>query len=142
MSLTAAKERITIWLRKEAYQLWNLVQGNRQAKLFLTTHSKKRASEILNMSRTNIRLITELLTGHCHLKKHLHRIGLSASNTFRFCEDEEETPVHILCECDEIARLRLLYLGHAFPKPGDVMANPLRQMVRFIEKTGLANVGL
>ena len=45
------------------------------------------------------------------LRKHLHVMGLSNNPTCRKCSTEEETSVHILCDCEDLASLRHLYLG-------------------------------
>jgi len=39
----------------------------------------KKAGELLSMSRNQLRIMTGLLTGHCHLKVHLFKIGLVCS---------------------------------------------------------------
>jgi hypothetical protein len=44
------------------------IHGQRQAKGFLTTPSAKRAGELLNLSINQLRIMTGLLTAHCHLK--------------------------------------------------------------------------
>jgi hypothetical protein len=51
--------------------------------------------------------VVGLLTGHCHLKGHLLKLGLSDSPTFERCQEENETATHILCECETLACLTL-----------------------------------
>ena len=46
------------------------------AKGFLKRTPAKRAGELLNLSRNQLRMMTGLLTGHCHLKGHLFKLGL------------------------------------------------------------------
>jgi len=36
------------------------------------------------------------------------------------CRIEEETSVHILCECEALASLRYIYLGSFFLDPDDI----------------------
>jgi hypothetical protein len=43
---------------------------------FLKKPSARKAGELLNLSRNQIRIMTGLLTGHCHLKGHLFKQGL------------------------------------------------------------------
>jgi hypothetical protein len=45
---------------------------------------------------------------------------LSNNPTCRKCGTEEETSVHILCECEALALLRLIYLGSFFLDPEDI----------------------
>ena len=62
--------------------------------------------------RTQMRVVVGLLTGHNTLRRHLHVMGLSNDPACRTCGTEEETSVHILCECE--ASLRHQYLGSFF----------------------------
>jgi hypothetical protein len=48
---------------------------------------------------------TGLLTGHNTLRRHLYIMGLSNNPTCKKCGTEEETSVHILCECEALASL-------------------------------------
>jgi hypothetical protein len=58
--------------------------------------------------------------GHNTLRRHLHVMGLSNDPTCRKCGTEEETSVHILCECEALASLRHRYLGSFFLNPEDI----------------------
>jgi len=46
---------------------------------------------------------------------------LSNNPTCRKCGTEEETSVHILCDCEGLASLRYAYLGSFFLDPEDIM---------------------
>jgi hypothetical protein len=46
------------------------------AGLWVTKSSNKVASGLVILSRNQMRLVVGLLTGHCHLRKHLHRLGI------------------------------------------------------------------
>jgi hypothetical protein len=47
-------------------------------------------------------------------------MGLSNDPACRECGTEEETSVHILCECEALASLRHQYLGSFFLDPEDI----------------------
>jgi len=47
-------------------------------------------------------------------------MGLSDSPLCRRCGAEDETSVHILCECEALASLRHTYLGSFFLEPEDI----------------------
>jgi len=53
-------------------------------------------------------------TGHNTLRRHLHIIGLCNDPMYRKFGTEEETSVHILCECEALASPRHAYLGSFF----------------------------
>ena len=84
---------------------------------FKANHSNK------PIARTQSRVVIGLLTGHNTLRRHLYVIGLSNNPTCRKCGTEEETSVHILCECEALASLRHAYLGSFFLYPEDIRKN-------------------
>jgi len=65
-------------------------------------------------NRIQSRAVTDLLTGHSTLKRHLYILGLLDNPLCRKCRVREETSAHILCECEALASLRHAYLG-SFP---------------------------
>jgi hypothetical protein len=65
-------------------------------------------------------LLIVLLTGHNTLGRHLYIMGLTNNPTCRKCGTEEETSVHILCECEALASLRHAHLGSFFLDPEDI----------------------
>jgi hypothetical protein len=59
-----------------------------------------------------MRLVVWLLTGHCHLIKRLHRLGIYKEEPVcRKCGIGEETAHHILFECEALGRIRYSVLG-------------------------------
>jgi hypothetical protein len=64
------------WMNKKC-ELWQSVHGQMQARGYLRRPSDKRTGELLNLSRNWIRIMTKLLTGHSHLKRHLFKLGLA-----------------------------------------------------------------
>jgi hypothetical protein len=55
---------------------------------------------------TQSRVVIGLLTGNNTFRRHLYVMGLSNNPTCRKCGTEEETSVHILCECEALASFR------------------------------------
>jgi hypothetical protein len=88
-------------------------------RAFLKNPSARKADELLNLSRNQLRIMTGLLTGHCHLKGHLFKLGLINSPECNRCKQASETASHILCVCEALATLRFRHLGCHFMKPGD-----------------------
>jgi len=64
-------------------------------------------------------------------------MGLSNDATCRKCGTEEETSVHILCECEVLASLRHQYLGSFFVDPEDIRVLEVRAIWNFIKGTRL-----
>jgi hypothetical protein len=65
-------------------------------------------------------VVIGLITGHNTLRIHLYIMGLSNNPTCRKCGIEEETSVHILCECEVLASLRHTYLDSFFLDREDI----------------------
>jgi len=63
-------------------------------------------------------------------------MGLSNNPTCRKRGTEEETSVHILCECEALASLRRMYLGSFFLDPGDVRKLSIGAIWNFAKGTG------
>jgi len=59
-------------------------------------------------------VVTGLLVGHDTLRRYLHIMGLSNNPICRKCGTEEETSVHILCECETLASPSRTHLGPFF----------------------------
>jgi hypothetical protein len=53
------------------------------------------------------------------------------------CGTEEETSVHILCECEALASLRMAYLGSLFLDPEDIRELGMGAIWNFPKGTGL-----
>jgi hypothetical protein len=83
------------------------------------------------------RVVMGLLIGHNTLKRHLHIMRLCNDPMCRKCGTEEETSVHILCECEALASLRHAYLVSFFLDPEDIREPGMGAIWNFAEGTGL-----
>lgn len=61
-------------------------------------------TRLLSSNRTQSTVVTSVLTEHNTLRRYLYLMGLIDSPLFSTCGcgAEEETKVHILCECDAL----------------------------------------
>ena len=71
----------------------------------------KRATDLRNLSRTEVKTLTEVFIGHGNLAYHRHKIGLAESPLCRLCGQENETSTHILCDCPAIRGKRQILMG-------------------------------
>jgi len=92
---------------------------------------------LLSFNRTQIRVVTGLLTGHNTLRRHLHIMGLGNDPMCRKCGTEKETSVHILCECEALASLRHAYLGSFFLDPENIRELGMGAIWNFAKRRGL-----
>jgi len=63
-------------------------------------------------------------------------MGLTNSPLCRKCEAENETSAHILCECEVLASLRLVYLGSFFLDPEDFTSLSLGAIRNLVKEKG------
>ena len=63
--------------------------------------------------------------------------GLGNNPICRRCGTEEETSVHILCECEALASLSHTYLGSFILDPDDIKKLVVGAIWRFGKGTGL-----
>ena len=94
-------------------------------------------ARLLSFSRTQSRVVIGLLTGRNTLGRYLYVMGLSNNPTYRKCGTEEETSVHILCECEALASLRGTYPGSSFLDPEDIRKLSIGAIWNFAKGTGL-----
>jgi hypothetical protein len=90
----------------------------RQARELISGPDLAMGARLLSFNRTQTMVVTGLLTRHNTWRRHLHIMGLCNDPMCRKCGTEEETSVHILCECEALASLRHAYLGSFFFGPG------------------------
>jgi len=91
----------------------------------------------LSFNKTQSRVVLGLLTGHNSLRRHLYIMGQSNNPTCRKCGTEEETSVHIFCECEALASLIHTYLGSFFLDPEDIRKLSIGAIWNFAKGTGL-----
>ncbi|PNF24898.1 hypothetical protein B7P43_G10162 [Cryptotermes secundus] len=132
-----ARQAIRDWTNMKHKKYWGSLTGLRQAKGLIRGPSIKRAKELLKLNRNQLRWVVGLLTGHCHLKGHLFKLGLSDSPTCKRCQEDNETATHILCECEALAYLRLRHLGQYFMESSEYFDAPTYKILRFIRSAGL-----
>jgi hypothetical protein len=134
-----AKEVIRDWMSRKHEEYWQSVRGQRQAKGFLKKPSAKKAGKLLNLSRNQLKILTGLLTGHCHLKGHLCNLGLVNSPECDRCKQASQVASHVLCDCEALATLRIMHLAHYFMKPCDFEDISVSKILHFVQGVGLLN---
>jgi hypothetical protein len=132
ISMGVAIKAIRDWTTMSHEKYWKSLTGLRQAKGLIRGPSAKRVRELLKMDRNQLRWVVGLLTGHCHLKGHLFKLGLSCGPTCERCREEDETATHVLCECEALAHRRLRHLGKYFMEPSDYFDDPTYKILQFI----------
>lgn len=125
------------WAARQSYSLWLNAPGKVHTKALLKGHTSSYSSEALNMSRNHLRVLTRTLTGHCRLRRHMCKMGLATEAICRYCQEDEETPIHLLCNCCAIGSARSRTLGGHVLSPEEVKMIPPRKIVQYILDLGL-----
>jgi len=110
-------------------------EGKRHAKCFLPEPSGKWSKGLLTMDRNRIARVVEAITGHCGLNSHLRKMGLSSTSQCT-CESEDETGIHVICDCPKFLQLRRRILGDYTVTPSEVLELGPVTIDRFLDKTG------
>ena len=97
---------------------WESSDDYRQSKFFLSGPSKSRSQLLLQNNREALGHLIRFITGHAFLKRQnavvFHGISPPPGDvTCRLCEDpfSEETPHHLITECDALCHWRAETLG-------------------------------
>jgi ribonuclease HI len=77
ISLGVAKKAVTDWMNKNHKTHWESTTGLKEAKELILHPSAKRKKVLLKLNRDQVRWVLGLLTGHCHVKVHIFKLGLT-----------------------------------------------------------------
>jgi hypothetical protein len=102
-----------------------------------SVRSPSTKAQLLSFNRTQSTVVTGRFTGYNTLRRHLYVMGLRNNPTCRQCGTEEETSVHILCECQALTSLRQAHLGSFILGPEDIRYLSIGVIWNFAKGTGL-----
>jgi len=115
--------------------------GHRHGKLFIGRPCKKRADDLLKLSRHLLKMVVAILKGHAPVRGHLYIMGLfDGDPTCRFCRLETETVQHIICCCAALACQHYNVFGKLIVEPKDINTASVRDLCLFVRGTRLLNL--
>ena len=85
--------------------------GGRQTKENIDTPNSRKQLSMCKRTRKELRMLTQIITGHSWLNKHMHTIKVSKTPLCPLCKEEEETTTHFIYECPELDDLRRTIYG-------------------------------
>ena len=132
-----AKYAIKNGKRQDHLKHWDGIKNQKHSKNYLGTPDKNRAKQLLLLERDQVRILTGLLTGHCQLRKHMHKMGLATEPFCRKCGKAEESAHHILSECEALVRARLIHLGDFILEPKEFTLISPTKTLGFIKDSGV-----
>jgi hypothetical protein len=120
---------------------WRDLPGQRHGKLFIERPCKRRADDLLKLSKRQLKTAVAVLTGHAPVRRHLYTMGLfDGDPTCRFCRMETETVQHIICYCEALARQHYNVFGKLFAEPKEISSALIRDLCLYIRGIGLLNL--
>jgi hypothetical protein len=96
-----------------------------------------RTQDLLKLNRDQLRWVVRLVTGHCHLKGRLFKLGLTDDPICERRIEDDTSATHILCDCEAVAYLRFRHLRQFFMEPRDYYNAPIYKVLHFIRGVGL-----
>lgn len=121
------------WVNREQLKGWKNYQGCRHAKALVgDSMPNSWVKELIGLPRREIRLAVEWLTGHCDLRYYGVKTGRYTQGSCRLCEEQEETPEHLLCLCPRLMGCRRGVCGEFLLEPEDVRSLRLKQLLGLI----------
>ncbi|XP_029055154.2 uncharacterized protein LOC114882432 [Osmia bicornis bicornis] len=128
-----AKDR----LNQEFTRLWHNANGMRHTRALLEGPSQKLGDTLTHLDRAQLRMLVGLVTGHWYTRKHLARMGLIEESKCPMCEEEDETPLHVLLRCRELRALRGSILGTSEPASLSTSAGLVPVLLNFATEAQL-----
>ena len=117
-------------IEREWQKRWKNISKHDASKFFITGPDKQKAKHLLNLSRSDLMMITRAISGQNFLAYHQSKIDFTISKTCRLCEEEDETFIHLLTDCPrhELTR-RDIFLDET-PQSGKPWS--IRKLLHFI----------
>jgi len=132
------RRNLNPWMGKQHLVLWCATcNTQRQARELISGPDPATGAWLLSLNSTHTKVVIGLLTGPNTLRRHVCIMGIGNDPRCRKCGTEEETSVHILCECEALASLRYIYLGSFFLDPDNIKKLGVGAIWHFGNTTGL-----
>ena len=97
---------ISDWGKSKHQTRWSNATDYRQTRMMCPSVRNNIWKYLKGMSRKNIMIATQILTGHTTLRYHLYKMKIEPSPTCQQCNLDSETVEHFLRECPKYRRLR------------------------------------
>ena len=107
-------------------------------KLFYPTPSHKMTKILGKISRENLSLMAQVITGHCNLlyhSRHYNPDPDEADTLCRLCQEDEEKPWHLLTDCPVLMQRRLEVFGQPLVLTKHVSWSPTQVLTFFNEQS-------
>ena len=124
-------------LRRKTLEDWTTSYKADPPRMFSMMWRDGFAKELRSMGRKDLRVATQLLTGHAALNCHLKKLNPAVQSTCPLCESEEETVSHFLGKCPSLGSIRAEYFGTYFCTGTDIFDRfKISRIVSYAHRTG------
>ncbi|VEN63066.1 unnamed protein product, partial [Callosobruchus maculatus] len=129
--IDGSRRRITICSDSQAaikaLSAWKITSGLvLECRRLLTTSQQN--------TRSNLRLLVGLLTGHNTFRRHLFVMRVVNDPTCTWCGEEEESSAHILCRCETLGYHRQTMLGSRTLEPIEIKRIGPKNVLAFAKR--------
>ncbi|KAL5272328.1 hypothetical protein ACHWQZ_G000521 [Mnemiopsis leidyi] len=94
-------------LRRKTLSGWCRTFAVCPPKVFYTMWRDRFSRGLLKMGKRDLRVATQILTGHTELNYHLRKLNRDIAPTCSLCHEENETVEHVLTRCPLLWELRV-----------------------------------
>ena len=125
-------------LRRKTREKWAESNKLNPPRMFNILWRDKFAKELaqMQMNRRDIRVATQILTGHAALNYHLSKVNRTVEPICPLCEAEEETVFILLGQCPLLGKLRAELFDTYYTTATDIVDRyNLRQIISFVHKS-------
>ena len=123
-------------LRRKSKENWIESYKHEPPKMFNMLWRDKFEKELIKMNRRDLRVATQLLTGHAALNYHLSKVNRTVNPICPLCEADEETVSHFLGKCPMLGSLRAEFFDTYYTSATDIVDRyPISKIVRYAHRS-------
>ncbi|CAL8127771.1 unnamed protein product [Orchesella dallaii] len=136
VAMASVRSAIRVKAAEQHTDMWRSYNGARQTKELIDVPSMRVSNYLVTLCRQDLRLFTQVITGHSTLRGHLHRMRKADSDVCPFCEVGRETSLHLLGRCDCFLTTRLDVLESQTLSAAEVRVIKPASLLKFIKCSG------
>ena len=140
--VSAVKQEIFRWEQSAHRKTWRRRAVDkdgktfcRQTRMFLPDPNPRLWKKIRKYNIRKIKILTQMITGHSTLQRHLEVMKIIPDGTCEQCLDEDETVQHFICDCEAFHSPRREILGEFFLKQEELQHLDLDVLLKYVKRT-------
>ena len=125
------------WTIKRWKTSWNDGKDCSRTKKYVGWASDQLRKKLLTLNRMQLKLVIQVLTGHCNLQKHKKTTGRTDNSVCPKCGVEDETPNHHVGRCNVYIEIRREFLGANIVSLQDIVKRlNIRKLAAYLKQAG------